>query len=146
VLDQKVRETEEESNALISPEVLARAGPGETRSTRRCFDAPNEWHFDKARRRVVIVERLGWIDDNSDETMNGGSVEFATDEGPDQICVVVTARPLNKAARTATIGRFEVTLVRNRLVERAVRSGVRALDWREPARVTIEPGTVEQKL
>ncbi len=145
-LDQKVRETAEESNTLVSPEVLARAGAGETRTTRRCFDPPNGWRFDKNKRRVVIVERLGWIEDMSDETMNGGSVEFAADEGAEQICFVVTAKPVSKAARTATIGRFEATLVRDRSVERAVRSGVRALDWREPARVAIESGTVEQKL
>ena len=145
-LDQKVRETVEESNTLVSPEVLARAGTGETRTTRRCFDPPTGWRFDKNKRRVVIVERLGWIDDMSDETMNVGSVEFAADEAPEQICFVVTAKPAGKAGRTATIGRFEATLVRDRSVERAVRSGIRALDWREAARVPIESGTIEQKL
>ena len=145
-LDQKVRETAQESNTLVSPEVLARAGVGESRSTRRCFDPPAGWRFDKAMRRVVIVERLGWIDDIGDPTLNGGSVEFAADEGPDQICFVATAKAATKAARTATIGRFEATLVRDRPVERALRSGVRALDWREPARVAIAAGTIEQKL
>jgi hypothetical protein len=145
-LDQKVRVSVAESNTLVSPEILARAGAGETRSVRRCFDPPAGWRFDKQSRRVVVVERLGWLEDLGDPTLNGGSVEFAPDEGADQICVVVAARPVTKAARTATIGRFEATLVRDRAEDRVVQSGVRALDWREAVRVAIEPGTVEWKL
>jgi len=95
---------------------------------------------------VVIVERLGWLDDIADSTLNNGSVEFVAEEDSNQICVVVIARPVTKAARTATIGRFEATLVRDRPVEQVLRSGIRALDWREPARVPIEPGMVEWKL
>ena len=37
-LDQRVRTTELESNTLVSPEILSRAPPGETRTVRRCFD------------------------------------------------------------------------------------------------------------
>jgi hypothetical protein len=95
---------------------------------------------------VVIVERLGWLDDIADPTMNAGSVEFVPEEDSKQICVAVIARPVTKAARTATIGRFEATLVRDRPVEQVLRSGIRALDWREPARVPIDPGMVEWKL
>ena len=145
-LDQRVRTTELESNTLVSPEMLSRAPAGETRTVRRCFDPPAGWRFDKERRRVVIVERLGWLDDSADSTLNNGSVEFAAEEDSNQICVVVIARPVTKAARTATIGRFEATLVRDRPVEQVLRSGIRALDWREPARVPIEPGMVEWKL
>ena len=145
-LDQRVRSFVPEANTLVSPEILARGGAGETKTVRRCFDPPADWRFDKARRRVVIVERLGWLDDVSDPTLNGGSVEFASDEGPDQICLVVAARAVAKAARTATIGRFEATLVRDRPEERVVQSGVRALDWHETARVPIDPGTLEWKL
>lgn len=145
-LDQRILTTELESNTLASPEMLARAPAGETRTVRRCFDPPQGWRFDKERRRVVIIERLGWLDDIADPTMNAGSVEFVPEEDPTQICVAVIARPVTKAARTATIGRFEATLVRDRPVEKAVRSGIRALDWREPARVPIEPGMVEWKL
>ena len=113
---------------------------------RRCFDPPAGWRFDKERRRVVIVERLGWLDDIADPTMNAGSVEFVPEEEPGQICIAVLARPVTKAARTATIGRFEATLVRDRPVDNVLKSGVRALDWREPARMPIEPGMVEWKL
>ena len=68
------------------------------------------------------------------------------EEKPGQICIAVIARPVMRSARTATIGRFEATLVRDRPVEQAVKSGIRALDWREPARVPIEPGMTEWKL
>ncbi len=145
-LDQRVRTFVPEANTLVSPEILARGGVGETRTVRRCFDPPAGQRFDKAHRRVVIVERLGWLDDVNDPTVNGGSVEFADDEGPDQICLVVTARAVTRAARAATIGRFEATLVHNRPEERVVQSGVRALDWHETVRVPIDPGTVEWKL
>ncbi|MDP2372743.1 hypothetical protein [Reyranella sp.] len=145
-LDQRIRTTELESNTLVSPEMLSRAPAGETRTVRRCFDPPQGWRFDKKRRRVVIVERLGWLDDIADPTMNAGSVEFVPEEDPKQICVAVIARPVTKAARTATIGRFEATLVRDRPVEQVLQSGIRALDWREPARVPIEPGMIEWKL
>ena len=144
--DQKVKTTRVETNTLVSPEILSRAAAGETKSTRRCFDPPDGWRFDKASRRIVIVERLGWIDDVGDPTLNSGTVEFADDEGPRQLCFVVSAKPATKAARTATIGRFEVTLLRDRPVEKAVRSGVRALDWREAARVPIDPAAVERRL
>lgn len=145
-LDQRVRTTVLESNTLVSPEILSRAPPGETRTVRRCFDPPPGWRFDRDRRRVVIVERLGWLNDIPDETMNGGAVEFVPEDLPGQICLAVIAKPVTKAARTATIGRFEATLVRDRPVERTVQSGIRALDWNEPARVPIEPGMVEWKL
>ena len=145
-LDQRVRTTELESNTLVSPEILSRAPAGETRTVRRCFDPPAGWRFDKERRRVVIVERLGWLDDIADSTMNAGSVEFVPEEDPNQICIAVLARPATKAARTATIGRFEATLVRDRPVDKVLKSGVRALDWREPARIPIESGMVEWKL
>ena len=145
-LDQKVMGTVAESKTLVSPEILARAAVGETRNLKRCFDPPAGWRFDKANRRVLIVERLGWQDDIPDATLNGGTVEFAADEGPEQICLAVSARPATKAARTATIGRFEATLVRDRPQERVVQSGVRALDWREAVRVPIEPGIAAWKL
>ena len=135
-----------ESNTLVSPEILARAPTGETRTVRRCFDPPAGWRFDKQNRRVVVVERLGWLEDIGDPTLNGGAVEFAANEGADQVCVVVTAKPVTKAARTATIGRFEATLVRDRAEDRVVQSGIRALDWREAVRVPIEPGMTEWKL
>lgn len=144
--DQKVRTTTLESNTLVSPEVLSRAPAGETRTVRRCFDPPAGWRFDKEHQRVVIVERLGWQDDVNDPTLNAGSVEFVPADEPDQVCVAVVARPVMRTARTATIGRFEATLVRDRASETVMKSGVRALDWREPARVPIEPGTVEWKL
>ncbi|HSP99469.1 MAG TPA: hypothetical protein VL049_19785 [Candidatus Dormibacteraeota bacterium] len=145
-LDQRVRTTTPESNTLVSPEILSRAPVGETRTVRRCFDPPAGWRFDKEKRRVVIVERLGWQDDLSDPTLNAGSVEFVPEEEPGQICIAVIARPVTHLARTATIGRFEATLVRDRPVEQVVKSGVRALDWREAARVPIEPGVAEWKL
>jgi len=93
-----------------------------------------------------VVERLGWLEDVGDPTMNGGSVDFAPDEEAEQICVVVTARPVTRAARTATIGRFEVTLVRDLPQDRVIRSGVRALDWREAVRVPLDPEAFEWKL
>jgi hypothetical protein len=145
-LDQRVQTTTPESNTLVSPEILARAPAGETRTVRRCFDPPPGWRFDQERRRVVIVERLGWHDDLGDPTLNGGSVEFVPEEKPGQICVAVVARPVTRQARTATIGRFEATLLRDRPVEQVVKSGIRALDWHEPARVPIEPGMTELKL
>jgi hypothetical protein len=145
-LDQRVITTEPESNTLVSPEILARAPAGETRTVRRCFDPPQGWRFDKERRRVVIVEKLGWLDDIGDPTLNGGSVEFVPEDDAKQICLSVVAQPVTKAARTATIGRFEATLIRDRPVERVLHSGIRALDWREPARVPIEPGMIEWKL
>jgi hypothetical protein len=145
-LDQRVQTTTLEMKTLVSPEILARAPAGETRTVRRCFDPPPDWRFDQERRRVVVVERLGWQDDIGDATLNGGSVEFVPEERPGQICVAVSARPASPLARTATIGRFEATLVRDQPVEQVVKSGIRALDWREPARVPIEPGMAEWKL
>lgn len=145
-LDQKVRSVAPESNTLVSPEILARAPAGEARTVRRCFDPPPGWRFDKSKRRVVIVERLGWIDDVPDETMNSGSVSFVREDRPSQICVAVVAKAATKAARTATIGRFEATLVRDVSTDRVVQSGVRALDWSEPVRVPFEPGMIEWKL
>lgn len=145
-LDQKVRSVVPESNTLVSPEILSRAPAGEARTVRRCFDPPPGWRFDKSKRRVVIVERLGWIDESPDETMNSGSVDFVREDRPSQICVAVVAKAATKAARTATIGRFEATLVREVATDRVVQSGVRALDWREPVRVPFEPGMIEWKL
>jgi hypothetical protein len=145
-LDQQVRWMVPESNTLMSPEIMVRAATGETRSVRRCFDPPPGWHFDKAHRRVVIVERLGWLEDMSDATLNDGRVEFASDEGADQVCLLVEAKPVTAAARTATIGRFEATLVREEAQERAAKSGVRALDWREPLRLPIVPDAAERRL
>ena len=144
--DQLVRSTETEAKTLVSPEILARAPAGETRAVRRCFDPPSGWRFDMARRRVVIVERLGWLDDIGDPTLNGGSVEFVAEDTPGQICLAVVARPVTRLARTATIGRFEATLVRDRPIERTQESGVRALDWREPIRMQIASGMIEWKL
>jgi hypothetical protein len=145
-LDQKLRWTEPEFNTLLSPEIMARAPAGETRSLRRCFDPPEGWRFDKAQRRVVIVERLGWLDDVGDPTLNGGTVEFAEDEGAAEVCLLVSAKPVTKGARTATIGRFEATLSRGQPQEKTVQSGVRALDWDEPLRLPIEPSAVERRL
>jgi hypothetical protein len=145
-LDQRVQTTTPESNTLVSPEILARAPAGETRTVRRCFDPPPGWRFDQASRRVVIVERLGWHDDLGDQTLNGGSVDFVPEEKPGQICIAVVARPVTRQARTATIGRFEATLMRDRPIEQVVKSGIRALDWREPVRVPTEPGMTEWKL
>jgi len=143
--DQRIRTTTLESNTLVSPEILSRAPAGETRTVRRCFDPPAGWRFDKDRQRVVIVERLGWQDDVSDPTLNAGSVEFVPAAEPAQVCIAVIARPVMRSARTATIGRFEATLVRDRPNEAVTKSGVRALDWREAVRVPIEPGMVEWK-
>jgi len=145
-LDQKLRWTVPESNTLLSPEIVVRAPAGETRSLRRCFDPPAGWRFDKKDRRVVIVERLGWLNDISDETLNGGTVEFAADEKPEQVCLTVSAKPVTGGARTATIGRFEATLTRDQTQEKTVQSGVRALDWNEALRLPIEPEAVERKL
>lgn len=145
-LDQKVRSEVPESKTLVSPEILARAPAGEARTVRRCFDPPPGWRFDKSKRRVVIVERLGWIDDIPDETMNSGSVAFVREDRPSQICVAVVAKAATKTARTATIGRFEATLVRDVATDRVVQSGVRTLDWSEPGRVPFEPGMIEWKL
>lgn len=144
--DQRIHTTELESNTLVSPEILARAPAGETRTVRRCFDPPSGWRFETGTQRVVIVERLGWVDDVPDETMNGGAVELVPPEQPGQLCLAVVAKPVAKEARTATIGRFETTLVRDKPVEKVVQSGIRALDWREPARLPIEPGMAEWKL
>ncbi len=145
-LDQKVRSVVPESNTLVSPEILARAPVGEARTVRRCFDPPPGWRFDKSKRRVVIVERLGWIDDIPDETTNSGSVAFVREDRPSQICIAVIAKAATKAARTATIGRFEATLVRDVSTDRVVHSGLRTLDWSEPVRVPFEPGMIEWKL
>ncbi len=145
-LDQRIREPVAESRTLLSPELLARAPAGGSRTVRRCFDPPEGWKFDKASRRILVVERLGWIEDAADATLNAGTVVFAADETAEQICIVVTARPANRAARTATIGRFEVTLVRERIEDRVVRSGVRALGWREAVRVPMEPDAEAWKL
>lgn len=144
--DQRVRWMTPESNTLLSPEIMVRAPAGETRSQRRCFDPPAGWRFDKANRRVVVVDRLGWLDDVSDDTLNGGTVEFAADEGSDQVCLVVSAKPVTQGARTATIGRFEATLTREQAQEKTVRSGVRALDWNEAVRLPIEPEAIERRL
>jgi hypothetical protein len=113
---------------------------------RRCFDPPPGAHFDKEHRRVVIADRLGWLDDQSDPTLNAGTVEFAQDEGADQICLLVEAKPATAGARTATIGRFEATLVREQAQERADKSGVRALDWREPLRLPLVPDAAQRRL
>lgn len=145
-LDQKVRSSAPESNTLVSPEILARAPAGETRTVRRCFDPPAGWRFDKSKRRVVVVERLGWVDDIPDETMNSGSVAFVREDKPSQICIAVVAKAATKTASTATIGRFEATLIRDVATDRVVQSGVRALDWNEPVQVPFEPGMVEWKL
>jgi hypothetical protein len=145
-LDQQVRWMAAQSDTLMSPEIMVRAGAGQTRSVRRCFDAPAGWRFDKANRRVVIVERLGWLQDASDPTLNSGTVEFAADGGVNQICLKVTAKPAVAEARTATIGRFEATLVHDEMQERVDKSGVRALDWYEPLRLPIVPDAAERRL
>lgn len=145
-VDQKVRSTVSEATTLVSPEILVRAAAGESHTVRRCFDPPEGARFDKARRRVIVVERLAWVDDVSDPSGNAGTVEFAHDEGDRQICLLVTARGATKTTRTATIGRFEATLLREKVEEKAERSGVRALDWREPARIPIDPDAVEWRL
>src|SRR5262249_9581253 len=64
--DQKVRATVPESNTLVSPEILARAPAGEARIVRRCFGPPEGWRFDKQSRRVIVVDRLGWLEDVGD--------------------------------------------------------------------------------
>lgn len=145
-LDQLVQKTSFEAQTLLSPEILARASTGESRTVRRCFDPPSGWRFDQEKRRIVVTERLGWQEDLSDPTLNSGSVEFVPQEKPGQICIAVTARPAIPEARTATIGRFEATLVRDKPVDEPVKSGIRALDWLEPIRVPIEPDMIEWKL
>lgn len=145
-LDQKVRSTTLEANTLVSPEILARAAVGESRTVRRCFDPPEGWRFDSERLRVVIVERLGWQEDLSDPSLNAGSVDLVSPDKPGQVCLSVVAKPSVKTARTATIGRFEATLVRDVVTETAVRSGIRALDWREAMRVPLDPAMTEWKL
>ena len=82
----------------------------------------------------------------SDPTQNEGTVEFAKDEKPDQICLVVTTKPADPQARTATIGRFEATVVQNRAEDTPLKTGVRALDWNEPVRVPLDARTVEWRL
>lgn len=145
-LDQKVRTMVPESKMLVSPELLARAEAGKTATVRHCFDPPADARFDKSDRRVIEVQRLGWIGDVSDPTQNEGTVEFAKDEKPDQICLVVTAKPADPQARTATIGRFEATVVQNRAEDSPLKTGVRALDWNEPVRVPLDARTVEWRL
>lgn len=145
-LDQRVVTTESESNTHVSPEILVRGAVGETRTLRRCFDPPAGWRFAADRRRVILVERLGWQDDVTDPSLNSGSVEFVPPQEPGQICVAVVARPVGRTARTATIGRFEATLVRDRSVEQITKSGVRALDWREIVRIPLEKDVTEWKL
>lgn len=145
-LDQKVRTLVPDAKTLVSPELLARADAGKSATVRHCFDPPAGARFDKSQRRVIEVQRLGWHGDMSDPTLNAGTVEFAKDEKPDQICLVVTAKPADEEARTATIGRFEATLVQDRAEDDTVRTGVRALDWNEPVRVALDPKTVEWRL
>jgi len=145
-LDQKVRTLIPETRTLMSPELLARADAGKTATVRHCFDPPAGARFDKSHRRIVEVQRLGWHGDDSDSNLNEGTVDFAKDEKPDQICLVVTAKPTDADARTATIGRFEAALVQDRAEDSAVKSGVRALDWNEPVRVALDPRTVEWRL
>lgn len=145
-VEQKVRSVAPESKTLVSPEILARAPAGETKTVRRCFDPPPGWRFDKSKRRADIVERLGWINDIPDETMNSGSVAFVREDRPSQICVAVVAKAATKTARTATIGRFEATLVRDVATDRVVQSEVRPLDWNEPARMPLESGMIGWKL
>lgn len=145
-LDQKIRTSVPESRTLVSPEILARGGPGEARTVHRCFDPPPEWRFDPEKRSVIVVEKLASQDDIPDPTLNAGTVEFASDGKPGQVCVVVTSKPATKTAKTATIGRFEATLLRDRTEERTERSGVRALDWNEAARVPLDPAGVAWKL
>lgn len=145
-LDQRVVTTESESNTHVSPEILVRAAAGETRTLRRCFDPPAGWHFAADRRRVILVERLAWQDDVTDPSLNNGSVEFVPPQEPGQICVAVVARPVSRSVRTATIGRFEATLVRDRSVEQVTKSGVRALDWREIVRIPLEKDVADWKL
>ena len=145
-LDQRIVRTESESSTHVSPEILVRAAVGETRTLRRCFDPPAGWHFAADRRRVIVVERLGWQDDVTDPSLNNGSVEFVPAQEPGQICVAVIARPISRTARTATIGRFEATLVRDLSVEQVLKTGVRALDWREVVRIPLAKDVTEWKL
>ena len=145
-LDQKVRTLIPETRTLMSPELLARADAGKTATVRHCFDPPAGARFDKSQRRIVEVQRLGWHGDESDSTLNEGTVDFAKDEKPNQICLVVTAKPADAEARTATIGRFEAALVQDRAEDSAVKTGVRALDWNEPVRIALDPRTVEWRL
>lgn len=145
-LDQKVRTLVPESKTLMSPEILARADAGKTATVRHCFDPPTGTRFDKTQRRIVEIQRLGWHGDVGDETLNEGTVEFAKDEKPAEICLVVTAKPTDATARTATIGRFEATLVQDRAEDSAVKTGVRALDWNEAVRVPLDPAAVEWRL
>jgi hypothetical protein len=146
LVEQKVRTPTLESKTLVSPEILARAPAGEAKTVRRCFDPPPGWRFDKSKRRADIVERLGWMDDIPDETMNSGSVAFVREDRPGQICVAVVAKAATKAARTATIGRFEATLVRDVETEQVVQGGRHSLDWTERVRIPLQPGTIEWKL
>jgi hypothetical protein len=145
-LDQKVRTLVPESTTLVSPEILARAEAGKTATVRHCFDPPAGTRFDKSQRRIVEIQRLGWHGDLSDPTLNEGTVDFAKDEKPGEICLVVTAAPADAQARTATIGRFEATLVQDRAEDNAVKTGVRALDWNEAVRVPLDPNAVEWRL
>jgi hypothetical protein len=145
-LDQKVRTLVPESKTLMSPEILARADAGKTATVRHCFDPPAGTRFDKTQRRIVEIQRLGWHGDLGDDTLNEGTVEFAKDEKPGEICLVVTAKPTDATARTATIGRFEATLVQDRAADSAVKTGVRALDWNEAVRVPLDPNAVEWRL
>jgi hypothetical protein len=145
-LDQRVRTLVPESRTLVSPEILARGGPGEMRWSQRCFDPPEGWRFDMNRRRVVVVEKMASEDDVPDVTLNTGTVEFADDGKPGQVCLTVTAKPVTRTAKAATIGRFEATLERDRPEDRAVKSGVRALDWREALTLPLDPAAVEWKL
>ncbi|WIM09332.1 hypothetical protein [Enhydrobacter sp.] len=145
-LDQKVRTLVPESKTLVSPEILARADAGKTATVRHCFDPPAGTRFDKSQRRIVEIQRLGWHGDLGDPTLNEGTVDFAKDEKPGEICLVVTAAPADAQARTATIGRFEATLVQDRAEDNAVKTGVRALDWNEAVRVPLDPNTVEWRL
>jgi len=93
---------------------------------------------------VVIVERLGWLDDAPDATLNGGSVEFATDETARQICIVVTAQTglcIGGRAKPRPSAGLRRRWCHDLPVDRVVQSGVRAaLDWREPVRLPIETG------
>src|SRR5947199_126677 len=113
----KIRRSRSRSSGFASRPAMAR---------RPCRRPAPGWRFDQERRRVVVVERLGWQDDIGDATLNGGSVEFVPEEKPGQICLAVSARPANPQARTATIGRFEATLVRDQPLEQVVKSGIRA--------------------
>ena len=143
-LDQQVRTMVPESNTLVSPEILARAPAGETRSVRRCFDPPAGLAFRQGRAGAwSIVERLGWLEDIGDPTLNGGSVEFASTRAPGQVCLVVTAKPVTAGGAYGHDRPLRGDAGARPAEERVVKSGVRALDWREAVRVPIEPGVVE---